>query len=146
MARIPSSAFLTSFCSTAIHVLVAFMHIFYDDDRLAILVRSPGSGGIALLHGLLCMLHPQMTWQRALIFSCVIFLVLAAVQIIMFSDLECDYINPIDLCNKLNQVRDSLDLGGPRKADTPCSLFCQKAQFMRSSLSFSYFPDNGRPL
>lgn len=23
----------------------------------------------------------------------------------MFSDLECDYINPIDLCNKLNQVR-----------------------------------------
>ena len=26
------------------------------------------------------------------------------VQIIMFSDLECDYINPIDLCNKLNQV------------------------------------------
>jgi protein cornichon len=27
------------------------------------------------------------------------------IQIIMFSDLECDYINPIDLCNKLNQVR-----------------------------------------
>lgn len=26
----------------------------------------------------------------------------------MFSDLECDYINPIDLCNKLNQVRFSL--------------------------------------
>lgn len=26
-------------------------------------------------------------------------------QIIMFSDLECDYVNPIDLCNKLNQVR-----------------------------------------
>jgi Cornichon protein len=25
----------------------------------------------------------------------------------MFSDLECDYINPIDLCNKLNQVRTS---------------------------------------
>lgn len=24
--------------------------------------------------------------------------------IIMFSDLECDYINPIDLCNKLNQA------------------------------------------
>jgi hypothetical protein len=24
--------------------------------------------------------------------------------IIMFSDLECDFINPIDLCNKLNQV------------------------------------------
>lgn len=29
----------------------------------------------------------------------------SATQIIMFSDLECDYINPIDLCNKLNQVR-----------------------------------------
>lgn len=27
----------------------------------------------------------------------------------MFSDLECDYINPIDLCNKLNQVRIDLD-------------------------------------
>lgn len=27
------------------------------------------------------------------------------IQVIMFSDLECDYINPIDLCNKLNQVR-----------------------------------------
>jgi hypothetical protein len=26
----------------------------------------------------------------------------------MFSDLECDYINPIDLCNKLNQVRPCL--------------------------------------
>lgn len=30
---------------------------------------------------------------------------LCVAQIIMFSDLECDYINPIDLCNKLNQVR-----------------------------------------
>ena len=26
-------------------------------------------------------------------------------KVIMFSDLESDYINPIDLCNKLNQVR-----------------------------------------
>ncbi|KAF4577082.1 hypothetical protein EYR40_009557 [Pleurotus pulmonarius] len=32
----------------------------------------------------------------ALLFTSVFF-------IIMFSDLECDYINPIDLCNKLNQ-------------------------------------------
>ncbi|EIN06721.1 ER to Golgi transport-like protein [Punctularia strigosozonata HHB-11173 SS5] len=31
----------------------------------------------------------------ALLFTMVFF-------IIMFSDLECDYINPIDLCNKLN--------------------------------------------
>ena len=29
----------------------------------------------------------------------------------MFSDLECDYINPIDLCNKLNQVRVGCLLG-----------------------------------
>ncbi|KAL7277864.1 hypothetical protein ACG7TL_008810 [Trametes sanguinea] len=28
--------------------------------------------------------------------------------IIMFSDLECDYINPIDLCNKLNQASPAL--------------------------------------
>ncbi|KZV96747.1 cornichon [Exidia glandulosa HHB12029] len=32
----------------------------------------------------------------ALLFTSVFF-------IIMFSDLECDYMNPIDLCNKLNQ-------------------------------------------
>jgi bacteriorhodopsin len=30
---------------------------------------------------------------------------LSLLQIIMFLDLECNYINPIDLCNKLNQVR-----------------------------------------
>ena len=36
--------------------------------------------------------------------------VLFRTQIIMFSDLECDYINPIDLCNKLNQVRPSLSI------------------------------------
>lgn len=27
----------------------------------------------------------------------------AVFYIIMFSDLECDYLNPIDLCNKMNQ-------------------------------------------
>jgi hypothetical protein len=32
----------------------------------------------------------------------------------MFSDLECDYINPIDLCNKLNQVRFLSFFIGPR--------------------------------
>ena len=35
-------------------------------------------------------------------------------QIIMFSDLECDYINPIDLCNKLNQVHSPLRSPGNR--------------------------------
>jgi hypothetical protein len=38
-------------------------------------------------------------------------------QIIMFSDLECDYINPIDLCNKLNQVRFSFRGPDGRAAD-----------------------------
>ncbi|CAH7686585.1 cornichon [Phakopsora pachyrhizi] len=32
-----------------------------------------------------------------------ILLFTAVFYIIMFSDLECDYLNPIDLCNKLNQ-------------------------------------------
>ncbi|KAG9285780.1 hypothetical protein G9A89_013205 [Geosiphon pyriformis] len=35
-------------------------------------------------------------WAAVLLFVMVFFT-------IMFSDLECDYINPIDLCNKLNQ-------------------------------------------
>jgi hypothetical protein len=38
--------------------------------------------------------HPICGWLTILAFN----------KIIMFSDLECDYINPIDLCNKLNQV------------------------------------------
>ncbi|KAF9012478.1 cornichon [Cyathus striatus] len=35
-------------------------------------------------------------WSAVLLFGMVFF-------VIMFSDLESDYINPIDLCNKLNQ-------------------------------------------
>ncbi|KNZ74867.1 ER-derived vesicles protein ERV14 [Termitomyces sp. J132] len=35
--------------------------------------------------------------MAAVLLFCMVFF------IIMFSDLECDYINPIDLCNKLNQ-------------------------------------------
>jgi hypothetical protein len=35
----------------------------------------------------------------------------------MFSDLECDYINPIDLCNKLNQVHPP---SSPTGADHSC--------------------------
>ncbi|KIJ25484.1 hypothetical protein M422DRAFT_76434 [Sphaerobolus stellatus SS14] len=38
----------------------------------------------------------------ALLISAVLLFVMVFF-IIMFSDLECDYINPIDLCNKLNQ-------------------------------------------
>lgn len=38
----------------------------------------------------------------------------------MFSDLECDYINPIDLCNKLNQV--SFYSFFPREHHLTCAL------------------------
>jgi hypothetical protein len=41
--------------------------------------------------------------------------------IIMFSDLECDFINPIDLCNKLNQV----------------SLYCRRGYCGMGSNSFA---------
>lgn len=44
-------------------------------------------------------------------------------QIIMFSDLECDYINPIDLCNKLNQVGSLLDF-------IPHTNICPPVQFV----------------
>ena len=30
------------------------------------------------------------------------------VQLIMFSDLECDYVNPIEMCSKLNAVKNKL--------------------------------------
>ena len=51
----------------------------------------------------------------------------------MFSDLECDYINPIDLCNKLNQVSQtycfvSMAFHNLRS----CSLFCQKTPLTHS--------------
>ena len=42
-------------------------------------------------------------------------------QIIMFSDLECDYINPIDLCNKLNTVSHPPTSLCPRPL-SPCCL------------------------
>ena len=45
-------------------------------------------------------------------------------QIIMFSDLECDYINPIDLCNKLNQVRIPLSRQSQPPQDDDLLLVC----------------------
>ncbi|KAJ3416826.1 Elongation of fatty acids protein 2 [Chytridiales sp. JEL 0842] len=52
----------------------------------------------------------KMSLQEGIAFLYLFAVVMAAVllfamvfYIIMFSDLECDYINPIDLCNKLNQ-------------------------------------------
>ena len=64
----------------------------------------------------------------------------------MFSDLECDYINPIDLCNKLNQVRlpsciyliTLLILGYN-------SLYSRKTVLMLSSRRFSCYLANGWP-
>ncbi|ORZ15128.1 cornichon [Absidia repens] len=37
------------------------------------------------------------------LFAVIMAALLLFMMVIMFSDLECDYINPIDLCNKLNQ-------------------------------------------
>ncbi|KAI8974010.1 cornichon protein-domain-containing protein [Trametes punicea] len=45
----------------------------------------------------------RLTIQPPLLVPRVAFTHVSSMKIIMFSDLECDYINPIDLCNKLNQ-------------------------------------------
>ncbi|KAM0792730.1 hypothetical protein ACM66B_002508 [Microbotryomycetes sp. NB124-2] len=44
----------------------------------------------------------QWLFLTAVIMSAIL-LFTSVFFIIMFSDLECDYLNPIDLCNKLNQ-------------------------------------------
>ncbi len=45
----------------------------------------------------------------------------------MFSDLECDYINPIDLCNKLNQVCNGFMLDLSRVAHIRCPVCASRA-------------------
>lgn len=54
----------------------------------------------------------------------------------MFSDLECDYINPIDLCNKLNQVAQPVDLLTRTHPAQPLVCFTRKhcSRFPRRSL------------
>ena len=82
--------------------------------RLALPLRSAHGCRVTVHHGFLC---------ASFVSSCLKLIVFLLRQIIMFSDLECDYINPIDLCNKLNQVRLTLCLlfilltcdGGPRR-------------------------------
>jgi len=64
-------------------------------------------------------------------------------QIIMFSDLECDYINPIDLCNKLNQVCIFRYLFCIDTSVPYLSLFCRKTLRTPSSLFFSSSLANG---
>lgn len=65
-------------------------------------------------------------------------------QIIMFSDLECDYINPIDLCNKLNQVRLTWNDLRVTLSDTrPLSSFSRKTSPMHSSRHSSSSRVNG---
>ena len=66
---------------------------------MAIPLRSALGSGALVHHGLL-RASPNITSLENVLILCHNF-----DQIIMFSDLECDYINPIDLCNKLNQVR-----------------------------------------
>lgn len=63
----------------------------------------------------------------------------------MFSDLECDYINPIDLCNKLNQVR-TLPLHMTIDSHTSLlSLSYLRTLRTLSLLSSSLSPVNGLP-
>ncbi|POV95086.1 hypothetical protein PSTT_16476 [Puccinia striiformis] len=52
--------------------------------------------------GLLIMSAEAWLFLFAVILAAVL-LFTAVFYIIMFSDLECDYMNPIDLCNKMNQ-------------------------------------------
>ena len=63
--------------------------------RLVIPFRCPIFCSPAFWNGLLRMLKPYLP-------NCSVFN--TSLQIIMYSDLESDYINPIDFCNKLNQV------------------------------------------
>lgn len=65
--------------------------------RLVVPFRSPHGCRTVVLHGVFREFAP---WPRVGLSL----LTLSPSKIIMFSDLECDYINPIDLCNKLNQV------------------------------------------
>ena len=67
--------------------------------RLALPLRGAHGRRIIVHHGIL---------RACFVFQFLKLIVFLLRQIIMFSDLECDYINPIDLCNKLNQVRLSL--------------------------------------
>lgn len=62
----------------------------------------------------------------------------------MFSDLECDYINPIDLCNKLNQVSQTyIVISFVLRHLHPYSLFCRKMQLTHSSPCCSSSLANG---
>jgi hypothetical protein len=65
-------------------------------SRMAVSIRGTYGCWVVILHGVL---REFLLTSPSLGFTADI------VKIIMFSDLECDYINPIDLCNKLNQVR-----------------------------------------
>ena len=75
-------------------------------SRLVVPLRAAIDGCTLIYHGLFCelvfgfLLHdtiPNMS-SKFIQFADPI------AQVIMYSDLESDYINPIDLCNKINQV------------------------------------------
>ena len=107
--------------------------------RLALPLVGPALGGPALHHGLLrtypCQtaipsISPEAKLTSALAQCAPL---LHHPQIIMFSDLECDYINPIDLCNKLNQVRPPPSTLGSSDFDADHS---SRFATLRYSLSF----------
>jgi hypothetical protein len=85
-------------------------------NRLAVPICSPHGCSASVLHGLFCAYLAFAQSFR----SCLL------LQIIMFSDLECDYINPIDLCNKLNQVSCTRALWSLTYARILYSLSCPK--------------------
>ena len=64
----------------------------------------------------------------------------------MFSDLETDYINPIDFCNKMNKVRGLVTSSSPFQINItakPVSLFSQRLSHTRSSHCYSSYQANG---
>lgn len=58
----------------------------------------------------------------------------------MFSDLECDYINPIDLCQKLNAVRHLPNSFLVDEINPPPRTTVRAARNGRPCLLNTYFP------
>jgi len=58
----------------------------------------------------------------------------------MFSDLECDYINPIDLCNKLNQASSWKDFTIKLPTNIGSTSLVRSARKYRTCLPHPTFP------
>lgn len=116
------------------------------EQRLAVLVRRIDGGGLVIHHYLLCESSGVMLSQElpladteggssTLINS-------FHFQVIMFSDLESDYVNPIDLANKLNQVR-TVVLHATLPSPLRTSLSFPRTRHMLSLAFSSSFLANG---